>query len=151
MDIRNWYFPCLISDTAESGDPFKNAYDLLHLRALKFSHLNKMHIFQCMGEIFCVEVQREIPHKISHPYIKRYNLYAILPQYLRALRFKSLCAFLTTPSPINHPINKHRKKIIGCIIKHKHDVLITITMLFPKPFGCLGVGSWKNYHEPHEM
>ena len=30
----------------------KNTYELLNLRSLKFS--NKMHIFQCMGKIFCV-------------------------------------------------------------------------------------------------
>ena len=30
----------------------------LNLRALKISLVNKMHIFQCMGKIFCVEFQR---------------------------------------------------------------------------------------------
>ena len=37
---------------------FKNAYELLNLRALKISMLYKSHIFQCMGKIFCVEFQR---------------------------------------------------------------------------------------------
>ena len=37
---------------------FRNAYELLNLRALKSSMLYKNHIFQCMGEIFCVEFQR---------------------------------------------------------------------------------------------
>ena len=41
-----------------SGGRFKNAYELLNLRALKFSPMNKIHIFQCMGKIFCVEFQR---------------------------------------------------------------------------------------------
>ena len=45
-----------------SGGRFKNTYELLNLRALKFSYANKIHIFQCMaqcmGEIFCVEFQR---------------------------------------------------------------------------------------------
>ena len=36
---------------------FKNAYELVNLGALKFSLLNKLHIFQCMGQIFCVEFQ----------------------------------------------------------------------------------------------
>ena len=34
---------------------------------------NQMHIFQCMGNIFCLEFQKlpfEIPHKISYPYIE---------------------------------------------------------------------------------
>ena len=37
---------------------FKNTYELLNLRALKFSPVNKIYIFQCMGKIFCVEFQR---------------------------------------------------------------------------------------------
>ena len=40
------------------GGRFKNTYELLNLRALKFSYVNKIHIFQCMGKIFCVEFQR---------------------------------------------------------------------------------------------
>ena len=39
------------------GDRFKNTYELLNLKALTFSSLNKIHIFQYMGEIFCVEFQ----------------------------------------------------------------------------------------------
>ena len=37
---------------------FQKAYKLLNLRALKFSPTNKVHIFQCMGKLFCVEFQR---------------------------------------------------------------------------------------------
>ena len=44
---------------ATPGGRFKKAYKLLNLRALKFSPVNKMHIFQCMDKIFCVEFQRE--------------------------------------------------------------------------------------------
>ena len=40
------------------GGRFKNTYELLNLKALKFSYVNKIHIFQCMGKIFCVEFQR---------------------------------------------------------------------------------------------
>ena len=40
------------------GGRFKNTYELLNLRALKFSYVNKIHIFQCTGKIFCVEFQR---------------------------------------------------------------------------------------------
>ena len=43
-------YPC-------SGGRFKNVYELLILRALKFSMSHK-NIFQCMGKIFCVEFQR---------------------------------------------------------------------------------------------
>ena len=34
-----------------SGGRFKNTYELLNLRALKYSPVNKIHIFQCM--VFC--------------------------------------------------------------------------------------------------
>ena len=40
------------------GGRFKNTSELLNLRALKFSLVNKIHIFQCMGKIFCVEFRR---------------------------------------------------------------------------------------------
>ena len=42
----------------QPGGAFKNAYELLNLRALKITMLYKNHIFQCMGNIFCVEFQR---------------------------------------------------------------------------------------------
>ena len=38
---------------------FNNAYELLNLRALTFSPANKMHIFQCVGKIVCVEFHTE--------------------------------------------------------------------------------------------
>ena len=41
-----------------SGGRFRNTYELLNLRALKFSPVNKIHIYQCMGMILCVELQR---------------------------------------------------------------------------------------------
>ena len=49
------------------GGRFKNAYELLNLRALKISMLYKSHIFQCMGKIFCVEFQR-VPLKFHTKY-----------------------------------------------------------------------------------
>ena len=51
-----------------SGGRFKNTYELLNLRALKFSYVNKIHIFQCMGKIFCVEFQR-YPLKFHTKYL----------------------------------------------------------------------------------
>ena len=50
------------------GGRFKNTYELLNLRALKFSYVNKIHIFQCMGKIFCVEFQR-YPLKFHTKYL----------------------------------------------------------------------------------
>ena len=40
------------------GLGFKNAYELINLVALKSSLFTKLHIFQCMGKIFCAEFQR---------------------------------------------------------------------------------------------
>ena len=50
------------------GGRFKKTYELLNLRALKFSPVNKIHIFQCMGKIFCVEFQR-YPLKFHTKYL----------------------------------------------------------------------------------
>ena len=50
------------------GGRFKNTYELLNQRALKFSYVNKIHIFQCMGKIFCVEFQR-YPLKFHTKYL----------------------------------------------------------------------------------
>ena len=43
---------------------FKNTYELLNLRAPKFSPVNKIDIFQCMGMILCMEFHR-YPLKFS--------------------------------------------------------------------------------------
>ena len=51
-----------------AGGRFKNTYELLNQRALKFSYVNKIHIFPCMGKIFCVEFQR-YPLKFHTKYL----------------------------------------------------------------------------------
>ena len=51
-----------------TGGRFKNAYELLNLRALKISMLYKNRTFQCMGKIFCVEFQR-VPLKFHTKYL----------------------------------------------------------------------------------
>ena len=64
-----------------TGGHFKNTYELWNLRALKFSLGNKIHIFRCMGKIFCVEFQRyplKFHNKTSYPYIERYDFYTTL-------------------------------------------------------------------------
>ena len=58
------------------GGRFKNTYELLNQRTLKFSYVNKIHIFQCMGKIFCVEFQR-YPLKFHTKYLT-HTFYAIL-------------------------------------------------------------------------
>ena len=70
---------------------FKNAYKLLNLRALKFWSVNKMHIFQCMGKILCVEFQR-VPLKFHTKYPTHTLKDAIFIQHwiLESLRSESL-------------------------------------------------------------
>ena len=52
----------LLNHTADRGG------ELLNIRALIFSVVNKIHIFQCMGKIFCVEFQR-VPLKFHTKYL----------------------------------------------------------------------------------
>ena len=68
----------------------------LSLRALKFSLVNKIYIFQCMGKIFCVEFQR-YPLKFHTEYlthtlntVERYVFYT-------TLKFSELIRILETP------------------------------------------------------
>ena len=83
------------------GGSFKNTYELLNLRALKFSPVNKIHIFQCMGTIFCVEFQR-VPLKFHTKYLPTLWKMQFLNnvEILRALRFKSSSAFLNAPQAL---------------------------------------------------
>ena len=67
MSSGKWRSSCLGLNVL-TGGRFKKAYELLNLRALKFSPLNKIHIFQCMGKIFCVEFQR-YPLKFHTKYL----------------------------------------------------------------------------------
>ena len=74
---------------------FKNNYELSNLRALKVSPVNKIDIFQCMGKIFCV-VPFEIPHKISCPYIERYDFYTKL-KFQELLDLRAHMCFAMAP------------------------------------------------------
>ena len=47
---------------------FKNVYEIVNTRVPKISHTNKLHVFQCMGGIFCVEFLR-VPLKFRTKYI----------------------------------------------------------------------------------
>ena len=50
------------------GERFKDAYELLNLRAPKISMQYKNHVFHCMGKICCVEFQR-VPLKFHTKYL----------------------------------------------------------------------------------
>ena len=69
-NIRNW---CNVWNTGVDlfmclGGYLKNIYEPINLRALKFSLVNKLRIFQCMGKIFCGEFQR-VPLKFHTKYL----------------------------------------------------------------------------------
>ena len=66
------------------GGCFKNAYELLNLRALKFSPANSMYIFQCINKIFCVEFQR-VPLKFLTKYLA-HSFYTTSQFFLDFLR-----------------------------------------------------------------
>ena len=74
----------------QQGGRFKNAYELLNLRALKIPMLYKNRIFQCMGKIFCVEFQR-VPLKFHTKYLthtlKDVSSFLKRPQGLQSIRF----------------------------------------------------------------
>ena len=57
-----------LKDCGTSRGHFKNIYEFLNLRALKFYTSYKNLIFQCMGKIFCVESQR-YPLKFRTKYL----------------------------------------------------------------------------------
>ena len=65
------------------GGCFKNTYELLNLRAVLFSSVDKIHIFQYMGKIFCVEFQKMW-------FLNNFEI-------LRASRFKSSYMSLKCP------------------------------------------------------
>ena len=83
-DKRHGYKPVL-RNFLRSGGRFKNAYELLNLRALKISILHKNCIFQCMGKIFCVEFQR-YPLKYHTKYLTHTLKYVY---FIHRWKFKS--------------------------------------------------------------
>ena len=69
------------------GDRFGNVCRLLNLRALKLLLLNRIHIFQCTGKIFCVEFPSLQFHQtILHIHWKIYFSYKIYIWELSYLR-----------------------------------------------------------------
>ena len=95
-----------------SGGRFKNAYQLLNLRAPKMSVLGKNCIFQCMGKIFCVEFQR-YPLKFHTKYLI-HTLKALKDVYfIQRWKFKSHPSSL--PCPYRISIMKIRRSHVSYI------------------------------------
>ena len=55
LHLRSLTYADLFCFLDSSRGHFQNAYDLVYLEALKSSLLNKLHIFQRMGKIFCLK------------------------------------------------------------------------------------------------
>ena len=59
---------------SDSRGRFKNAHEPLNPRALKFSPVNDIHIFQCMGKIICVEFQRYLWNSTQNIFTLHWNI-----------------------------------------------------------------------------
>ena len=85
-----WYVPAVDLDPKVPEGHLKNAYELLNLRALKFPYVNKIHSFQWMGKIFCVEFQRYLWNSAQNILPIHWKIEFLCNfEILRALRFKS--------------------------------------------------------------
>ena len=100
--VHSWGFSAphpVLSIHNDLGGHFKNAYELVNLRALKSSLLNKLQIFQCIGKIFCVEFQR-VPLKFHTKYLTytvKDTIFIQCSTFKIALRFTSLYVSLNPP------------------------------------------------------
>ena len=72
---------------------FKNTCKLVNLGFYKISLINKLHIFQCIGKIFCVEFQR-VPLKFHTKYLTHTLKDTIL---YKVPRLTSSYVFLKSP------------------------------------------------------
>ena len=77
-----------------SGRHFKNTYELVNLTSLKSSLLNKLHIFQCVGKICCVEFQR-VP-------LKFYMIFIQFWKFKSSQINKLVCNFLKCFNETDH-------------------------------------------------
>ena len=115
LGVISWFLCCVMKfrqlicrlstqrfDLQVPGGRFKNTYELLNLRALKFSPVEKIYIFQCMGKIFCVEFEME-PLKFHTKYLTLtliWRIWFLYIKILRALIFRSSYTFFTRPPDI---------------------------------------------------
>ena len=88
----------VLGSRGEGRGRFKNTYGLFNIKALKFSPVNKIQIFQCMGKIFYGEFQRySLKFHIKFLTIHWKKLFFYNTEIWRALRFKSSYAFSKRP------------------------------------------------------
>ena len=80
----------------EPGGRFKNTYELLNLRALKFTPVDDFYIFRCMGKILCVEFQR-YPLKFHTKYLTHTLNDMICMHYRTFLDLRAPTRFCNVP------------------------------------------------------
>ena len=81
---------------------FRNTYELLHLRALKFSPVNKIHIFQCMCMIFLWNFKGTLWNSTQNILPIQWKIRIVYNiEILRALRSKSSYVFLKCPPTLS--------------------------------------------------
>ena len=93
----------------KSGGHFKNTYELLNLRALKFSPVDKIYIFQCMGKMFLWNFKGTLWNSTQNIWPIHWRicfLYNI--ETLRVLIFNSSYVFLKCP-----PGHVHFRQSLG--------------------------------------
>ena len=73
---------------------FNDTYELINLAAPKFSLVNKLHIFQCMGKLFYVELQKFHTKYLTHT-LKETIFFSI--ENLGALKFYELVNVFEMP------------------------------------------------------
>ena len=98
-----------------SGDRFKNAHELLNMRALIFLSLNKTHMFRCMGKIFWMEFQME--HlKLHTKYHTNTEKDIIFIQHwiFRALTFESSYTIWSHSTPHDQSTSRYLNQWCFC-------------------------------------
>ena len=128
------------------GGGSKTLMRLLNLRTLKFSHVNKIYIFQCMSKIFCVEFQR-YPLKFHTKYLTHTLKDIIFIQHceiLRALRFKGSYMMFLKCSPGNWWVKHYQQRCISNRTQ-THNLMVGHPMFYNLNKGA-PIISPRNYH-----
>ena len=101
---------CIYHQYRQHGVISEMTQELLNLRAVKFSYLNEIHIFQCTGNLFCMEFQRQplkFPTKYLTPTLKDAIFTTLKFSELLDLRAHVVC-FWNTPWIF---MKKHQHKL----------------------------------------
>ena len=102
--VDQWqHYHCMTPLRLWSGGRFKNTYELFNRRILKSSPVIEMHIFRCMGKIFCVEHQRAPLrfHTKSLTHKLRYTIFTQCSNFKNFEDLKAHTRFGNAPRLVN--------------------------------------------------